>query len=124
MPLGPIWAKVWPARMEFLISPVPGTLEAGQYGALVLGRGESAVIELFGHRDASSGTLRCFGGTVVPKPALIVPRPVDSLGFDRLDYVWPEGVSSGASLFFQTLVVDATAPQGWAFSNAVEARTP
>lgn len=61
------------------------------------------------------------GGVLVPNPDLLVPLATDAGGGFTLPFVWRAGVPQGFALYLQAFVADATAPQGLAQSNGLQA---
>ena len=68
--------------------------------------------------------LPLFGGTLVPSLDLVLPRTIDAAGNDSLTIIWPSGMPSGFSAYWQTWLVDPAGPQGAAASNAVLCLVP
>ncbi len=60
------------------------------------------------------------GGVLVPNPDLGFVQTTDSSGADALQFTWPSGLPSGFVGYFQAIVIDSSAPQGLAFSNALQ----
>lgn len=68
--------------------------------------------------------LPLFGGTLVPSLDVVLPRVIGAFGNDTLTLVWPNGMPSGLSAWWQTWIVDVGGPQGVAASNAVLCLVP
>jgi len=65
------------------------------------------------------------GGTLIPVPVVVsINANTDTTGSFMVPFVWPFGVPSLTSLYFQYAIQDPAAPQGVALSNALEAITP
>jgi len=64
------------------------------------------------------------GGVLVPLPVALAPAVTDTGGALSLSATWPSGLPPGLTIYLQHWIVDATAPQGFAVSNAVSATTP
>jgi len=64
-----------------------------------------------------------FGGTLVPSPDVVVLIPTGPSGGYFLTAIFPPGAAPNIPLYFQVWVLDPTAPQGHAASNAVSATT-
>ncbi len=64
------------------------------------------------------------GGVLVPAPDLVVGLPTNGLGQVVLPTIWPSGVPSGISLWFQGWAPDFAAPHGLAATGALRATTP
>jgi len=64
------------------------------------------------------------GGVLVPSPDLVIPGlPVNASGGLALSGVWPSGVPSGVTIWFQHWISDLSAPQGLAASNGLSGTT-
>lgn len=64
------------------------------------------------------------GGTLVPYPAFLFPQTVDFFGQASFGGLWPPGIPSGVTVYFQYWIVDGAGPFGFAASNAVSGTTP
>ncbi len=64
------------------------------------------------------------GGVLVPLPVALAPAVTDAGGASSLSTTWPAGLPPGLTVYLQHWIVDASAPQGFAASNAVSATTP
>ena len=65
------------------------------------------------------------GGVLVPEAQILVTGPMtNASGKVSLGGVWPSGVPSALTLYFQCWIVDAAGPAGFAASNAVSGTTP
>ncbi|MFG0315872.1 MAG: hypothetical protein ACF8XB_01265 [Planctomycetota bacterium JB042] len=72
---------------------------------------------------ATNAGLPFFGGTLVPSPDVLLLVPTGPTGGFLLPGLFPAGLPAGIPLHFQVWVLDPTAPQGHAASNAVTATT-
>ena len=72
---------------------------------------------------ASNASLPFFGGTLVPSPDVVLLIPTGPVGGYLLTALFPPGATPGLALYFQVWVLDASATQGHAASNAVTATT-
>lgn len=69
--------------------------------------------------------LPLFSGRLVPSPdAVISGLPLDINGAATLSFVFPNGVAPGASLWFQTWILDLGAPFNLVASDGLHARAP
>lgn len=68
--------------------------------------------------------LPLLGGTLVPSLDLVLTRFIDGAGNDGLTLIWPSGMPSGFSVYWQTWLLDPAGPQGAAASNAVLCLVP
>jgi hypothetical protein len=59
------------------------------------------------------------GGTMVPKPDLLLPLPTNAAGGASLPFTWPAGAPAGITLHFQAWILDAAAVNGFAASNGI-----
>jgi hypothetical protein len=59
------------------------------------------------------------GGVLVPHPDLLFAQTVDFFGKASFAGLWPAGLPSGLTAYFQYWIADAAGPQGFAASNAV-----
>ncbi|MFN0207438.1 MAG: hypothetical protein ACKVS6_14125 [Planctomycetota bacterium] len=62
-----------------------------------------------------------FDALLVPFPEIGIFETIDGSGSNLLEFTWPEGLPADITGYFQVLIVDPVAPQGWAFTNALEA---
>jgi hypothetical protein len=101
-----------------------GTLVAGTPGTLALSSAKpSTLTVLFASLAGNPTAFK--GGMLVPVPALLkLSLATSPAGGITLPFVWPGGIPSGTSLFFQYAIQDAAAPKGVALSNALVANTP
>lgn len=101
-----------------------GTLQPASLGALNLTKANpSALAVLF--ISFSSAPTPFVGGTLIPFPvAATVSLVTDATGAIPLPFLWPSGLPSGTSLYFQYAVQDPFGPQGASLSNALRAMTP
>lgn len=101
-----------------------GTLVAGSPGSLALSSARpSAPTILF--ISFASTPVPFKGGTLATVPvALTVSLATDAGGGFTLPWLWPAGIPSGFSLYFQCAVKDAAAVKGVSLSNAVRGLTP
>lgn len=101
-----------------------GSLEPGSTTTLALTNGlpGSTTALIIG---TSATPTPFLGGTLVPAPdVLVFGLPVDAAGALTLSAPWPTAVPAGTPFVFQHWVADATAPFGYAASNAVCATSP
>jgi FG-GAP-like repeat len=61
------------------------------------------------------------GGTLVPKPALMIPMVTDPAGQIVLPATWPAGVPGGVSVWMQDWISDPGGPHGLSASNGLKA---
>jgi hypothetical protein len=62
------------------------------------------------------------GGVLVPSPdALVHGLVTDAAGALQLAGTWPHGVPAGSALLLQAWIADASGPQGFTASNALQA---
>ena len=101
-----------------------GTLVAGSPGSLSLSNARpSAPTILF--ISFASTPLPFKGGTLATVPvALTVSLATDAGGGFTLPWLWPAGIPSGFSLYFQCAVQDPAAVKGASLSNALRGVTP
>lgn len=100
-----------------------GPLVGGQPITLTLSNAApSAIAPLIFGGSAVYGQI--FGGELVPSPDDAFDISTNGSGIGVFSATFPTGVTAGATLYFQALVVDSGAPQGFAFSNAVLGVTP
>ena len=64
------------------------------------------------------------GGTLVPDADLLFALPTGPLGALELPAVWPAGLPSGFSLWFQWWIQDPVGPVGFAASAGLRGTTP
>jgi len=64
------------------------------------------------------------GGVLVPYPNYIFPAFTDFFGKATFGGLWPAGVPSGFTTYFQWWIQDPAGPQGYAASNAVAGTAP
>ena len=89
---------------------------------LTLGAPNAPIFWVLG---TSTNSFSFAGGVLVPTFDLIVNGlSTDGAGSASLSGAWPSGVPGGFTLYAQTLVVDAAAPHGLSFSNAIAGTTP
>lgn len=100
-----------------------GNLCPGAPGALQLAgaRPGAAAFLVLG---LSSAWLPFHAGVLVPSPDVLLVQAVDRTGAASLPFVFPAGVPSGLSLWFQSWIPDAAGPAGFAASNALLAGVP
>ncbi len=101
-----------------------GTLFAGDPISLDLtGAKANSSAALFVGAGAANVPFK--GGTLVPTPTIIITGlPTGPAGTLILPAVWPAGLPSGFSLYFQEWIVDATGPAGLTATNGLRATTP
>lgn len=119
----------WQDRLHGLASPagIPllrgnGTLLAGSAFQLTV-EGPSnhlAVLAL----GLSRLDVPLFGGLLLPSPDTLPLLLGNGQGLSSLTLTWPTGVPAGVDLFAQAWLLDATGPQGWTASNALQGTTP
>ena len=64
-------------------------------------------------------------GLLVPQPdKLFFGLPLDAEGRFQIDFTWPAGIPSGASLWYQSWIADAAAPAGLSSSNGLQSTAP
>jgi Kelch motif len=96
--------------------------------------GEAAEIDLASASPSSAalllvgvtnGSVPFKGGTLVPVPFMgTVPAVTDGSGGIALPFTWPTGVPAATDLYYQYVVADAGAPQGFAISTALRSTSP
>jgi hypothetical protein len=96
--------------------------------------GEAAEIDLSSASPASAallfvgatnGSVPFKGGTLVPVPFMgVVPAVTDASGGIALPFSWPASVPAATDLYYQYVVADAGAPQGFAISTALRSTSP
>jgi hypothetical protein len=65
------------------------------------------------------------GGLLKPVPSILELNLVTGApGSILLPFLWPTGIPSGISFYFQYAIADAAAVQGVALSNALKGTTP
>jgi hypothetical protein len=64
------------------------------------------------------------GGVMVPSPNFIFPLFTNFFGEATFGGLWPAGVPSGFTTYFQWWIQDPAGPQGYAASNAVAGTAP
>jgi uncharacterized membrane protein len=102
-----------------------GELAVGTAGAITLtGASPQSGAALF--LSLSHNPTPFKGGLLVTVPvALMLPLSTGGNGSASLGWsAWPAGIPEGLALYFQAAVLDGSAPQGVALSNAVVALTP
>ena len=101
-----------------------GTLQPGSAGSLTLGGGApSAPAYLLAGLNQLNAAFK--GGTLVPDPLIILPRPTQPDGTFIAPWLhWPNGLPAGTTLYFQAWVSDGAAVAGFSASNALVAVTP
>ncbi len=102
-----------------------GTWEAGTAGSIDLSSARpGATAGLF--YSLSSTPVPFKGGTLVPNPffdpLILAVGPAGEIALPILSF--PKNIPCGTELFFQYVIQDADAVQGFALSNAIRARTP
>jgi hypothetical protein len=60
------------------------------------------------------------GGMLVLFPEIGRFETIDGQGSNLFSFTWPQGLPAGITGYFQVLVFDPSAPQGWAFTNALQ----
>ncbi|HKE02048.1 MAG TPA: choice-of-anchor tandem repeat NxxGxxAF-containing protein [Planctomycetota bacterium] len=101
-----------------------GTLAGGALDTVRLSRAApEALVGLFA--SVSSTPIPFFGGIVFPiPPDLSLVQATDAKGEAAFSFVAPAVLPPGSPLFFQYVVLDATAPAGIAFSNGLRGEIP
>jgi hypothetical protein len=64
------------------------------------------------------------GGVMVPSPDLLFVLTTDFFGASSFGGLWPAGVPSGFTTYFQWWIQDPGGPKGFAASNALAGTTP
>jgi Thrombospondin C-terminal region len=64
------------------------------------------------------------GGTMVPHPLMLVPLATSAGGGAALPFVWPVGIPSDFSIYFQFWIQDGAATHGLSASNGLKGTTP
>jgi hypothetical protein len=64
------------------------------------------------------------GGILIPSPDFVFPLFSDFFGSATFGGLWPAGVPSGFTTYFQWWIQDPAGPKGYAASNALAATTP
>jgi hypothetical protein len=64
------------------------------------------------------------GGVMVPNPNFIFPLFTDFFGHATFGGLWPAGVPSGFTTYFQWWIQDPAGPQGYAASNGLAGTAP
>ncbi len=101
-----------------------GALKPSTPGILKLtkARANSPAFLLVG---TAAGNVPFMGGVLVPFPVILqVNLATNAEGEITLPFVWPAAVPSGTNVFLQTLISDAAAVQGFAFSNGLQMTSP
>ncbi len=75
----------------------------------------------FGGVVASSQTffVPVLGGILVPRNNVVLVFATDGNGAATIDFLWPTNTPPCTAIYFQALLIDAGAPAGWSFSNAI-----
>jgi hypothetical protein len=101
-----------------------GSLVALSPGSLVLAQARPSSLALLFISFASM-PISFKGGTLVPVPvALTVSVGTNAGGGLTLPFLWPSGLPSATSIYFQDAIQDPAAIKGVALSNALRAVTP
>ena len=101
-----------------------GSLVGGTAGALDLNAAHPSALSLL-FAALSSAPISFKGGILQAfPPAVTVQSVTDGIGELHLPFVWPTGVPSATSLYFQYAIKDAAAIHGVALSNALKGLTP
>jgi len=77
----------------------------------------AAMFQVFGNQPIFAPV---FGGTLVPRPEVLVPRTTDASGSLTTPLLWPASLPPGSSVYAQAWIVDAAALQGFAASNGLK----
>jgi hypothetical protein len=64
------------------------------------------------------------GGVMVPNPDFVFPLFSDFAGTATFGGVWPSGIPSGFTTYFQWWIQDPAGSKGFAASNALAGTTP
>ena len=101
-----------------------GTLAAGSTATLTLTHGKPfGAATLIVGLSALNAPFK--QGVLVPHPdKLFFGLPLDADGRFQIDFTWPAGIPSGASLWFQAWIADAAAPAGLSSSNGLQSTAP
>ena len=101
-----------------------GSLQPGSAGSLSLAAAApSAPAFLLAGLNQLNAAFK--GGTLVPAPLIILPRPTQPDGSFAVPWLhWPNGLPAGTTLYFQAWVSDGAAVAGFSASNALVAVTP
>lgn len=101
-----------------------GVLSEGSLGSLNLTGGPPLGTTNF-FVGLSALNLEFKGGVFVPSPNLMIfGLPLDIDGSLTLGFVWPAGIPSGISFYFQHWMADPGGPAGYAASNGLKGTTP
>lgn len=68
--------------------------------------------------------LPLFGGTLIPSPDILFTMVGGANGTSLLAASWPAGIPAGLDHFAQAWLLDASGPQGWTASNALQCTSP
>jgi hypothetical protein len=72
----------------------------------------------------STANLPLFGGVLVPSPDVVLPFVTSAKGASKQQFVFASALPPGAQVHAQAAVLDATAPQGVALTNALKLSVP
>ncbi|HTE06925.1 MAG TPA: laminin B domain-containing protein [Planctomycetota bacterium] len=101
-----------------------GTLAPASTGNLALANAKPASLAVLFISFASAPS-PFKGGTLVPVPVVLsFSLATNGAGALTLPWIWPAGLPSGTSLYFQYAIQDAAASQGASLSNAEKGVTP
>jgi hypothetical protein len=130
--IGPVTAfEVWPVRaftdigqglagsLGIPVHTGSGSLQPGSTTDLVIAQGQLAGLSalVFGY---TTTRVPLFGGTLVPTPDIVLLGTNDASGRRQESFLWPNGVPGNVHYWSQYVALDAGAPQGLAFSNAMQ----
>lgn len=99
-----------------------GTLLAGSAFALTV-EGPADHIAVLG-MGLSRVDVPLFGCRLVPLPEFTALLLGDTSGRSTFANAWPANTPAGLELFAQTFVLDASGPQGWTATNALQCTAP
>jgi len=68
--------------------------------------------------------LPVLGGVLVPSLDVLFALSTDDAGSGSLTLPWPKGLPGGTTVYFQSWIVDASGPQGFAATNGMSATQP
>jgi len=100
-----------------------GTLEAGSLAVLTLSSAKPFAPSwiVIGYSDINAPFK---GGVMVPDVNLLFALTTDFFGASSFGGLWPAGVPSGFTTYFQWWISDPAGPKGFSASNALAGTTP
>ena len=119
----------WQDRLHGLAGPAGIPLLRGS-GTLLAGSPCTLTVEGPGNHIAvlAIGLARIdtplFGGLLIPSPDTLPLLLGTAQGISSFVATWPSLVPAGVDVFAQAWLLDATGPQGWTASNALQCTTP